>query len=200
MKNFKQGRSQGGFSLIELLLVLAIIAALAVAAFIVYPRVQAGRNATFESQLLSSAQAGVKALFTTGNYDRINLAAAYNAEIFPSNMNISVGSIQNQWEGAVTVLPSSSSGANGTAIGTPDRYFKIGYTNVPTDVCIRLAGAAVQNFGTVLVGTSATVAPSAVADIVQDTYSTTQVPLDEGKIAANCRGTGGRASITFVSN
>ena len=47
MKNFKQARNQGGFSLIELLLVLAIIAALAVAAFIVYPRVQAGRNATY---------------------------------------------------------------------------------------------------------------------------------------------------------
>lgn len=200
MKNFKQARNQGGFSLVELLLVLAIIAALAVAAFIVYPRVQAGRNATFESQLLSSAQAGVKALFTTNNYDKLTLAAAYNAEIFPANMNISATSIQNQWEGAVTVAPSAADGSAGTALNTADRYFKFGYTNVPTDVCIRLAGAAVQNFGTVLVGVDPATPPSATSDIVQDTYSATPVALDEGLIAQNCRGTGGRASITFVSN
>lgn len=189
MKNFKQANSQGGFTLIELLLVLAIIAALAVAAFIVYPRVQAGRNATYEAQVLSSAQAGVKALFTTNNYDKINLATAYNAELFPKNMSISDTSIKNQWDGDVDVAPSASDGGAGTPANTVDRYFKIVYPNVPADVCIRLAGAAVQNFGTVLVeGT-----------VVQDNYSSTPVPLDEAAIATNCKVEGG-ATLTFVSN
>ena len=200
MKNFKQARNQAGFSLIELLLVLAIIAALAVAAFIVYPRVQAGRNASYEAQILSSAQAGVKALFTTNNYDRISKAAAFNAEIFPKNMNLSATSIQNQWSGEVDVSPSSSAGAAGTAVGTPDRYFRIIYTNVPADVCIRLVGAAVQNFGTVLVNPANAATGGGVR--VQDTYSATPVPLDESLIATNCKPAAGQvgASITLVSN
>ena len=193
MKNFNQARNQAGFSLIELLLVLAIIAALAVAAFIVYPRVQAGRNATYESQVLSSAQAGVKALFTNNNFDKINKASAFNAEIFPKNMNLSSTSIKNQWDGDVDVVPSASDGGAATAAGTPDRYFKITYPNVPTDVCIRLAGAAVQNFGTVLVN----------GVIVQDNYTQPHVAatmdLDEAKIATNCKAASA-VTINFVSN
>ena len=196
MKNFNKARNQAGFSLIELLLVLAIVAALAVAAFIVYPRVQAGRNATYESQVLASAQAGVKALFTTNNYDKINLASAYNAELFPKNMNISATSIQNQWAGAVTVEPSAADGGLATGAGTIDRYFKISYANVPADVCIRLAGAAVQNFGTVLVGANV-----AGAVKVQDLYSAGAgaLALDEALIATNCKQAGG-ATLVFVSN
>ncbi len=42
-------KSKKGFSLLELLLVLGIIAALVVAAFIVYPKVQASQRAQAES-------------------------------------------------------------------------------------------------------------------------------------------------------
>lgn len=189
MKNFKQANSQGGFTLIELLLVLAIIAALAIAAFIVYPRVQAGRNATYEAQVLSSAQAGVKALFTTNNYDKITTQVALDSELFPKNMNVSATEIKNQWDGVVTVTPSAADGSAGTAAGTVDRFFKIDYDSVPTDVCIRLAGAAVQNFGTVLIDDV----------IVQDTYSDPQVPLDEAAIATNCKAATA-VKMTFVSN
>ena len=48
MKNtvlIKNIKSKKGFSLLELLLVLGIIAALVVAAFIVYPKVQASQRA-----------------------------------------------------------------------------------------------------------------------------------------------------------
>lgn len=199
MKNFNQARSQGGFSLIELLLVLAIIAALAVAAFIVYPRVQAGRNASYEAQVLSSAQAGVKALFTTNNYRNLSKAAAFNAEIFPANMNLSTTSIKNQWDGEVEIGPSTSAGAAATGTG-PVRYFRIVYTNVPADVCIRLAGAAVQNFGTVLVNPANAAAGGGV--VVQDTYSATTTALNEANIATNCKPAAGQvgAAITFVSN
>lgn len=192
MNKFNQARSQGGFSLIELLLVLAIVAALAVAAFIVYPRVQAGRNASYESQVLSSAQAGVKALFTTNNYARLTTPVAVDAEIFPSNMKVGA-TIENQWAGVVTAGPALATGADGPATGVA-RYFKFVYPNVPTDVCIRLAGAAVQNFGTVLVGT----------EVVQDLYTGAAAgALDEAKITTGCKGetaTPGRATITFVSN
>lgn len=199
MKKFNNARAQGGFSLIELLLVLAIVAALAVAAFIVYPRVQAGRNATYESQVLSAAQAGVKALFTTNNYTNLTEEVATNAEIFPKNMNIDDGDIQNQWNGDVLVGPATSAGAAGPATGV-QRYFGFVYPDVPTDVCIRLAGAAVQNFGTVRVD-AANGGAFGAGDIVQDTYTSSAiVDLREDLIATNCKGDGGRATIVFVSN
>lgn len=188
---------QSGFSLIELLLVLAIIAALAVAAFIIYPRVQSGRNATYENQVLSSAQAGVKALFTTNNYANLSATVAGQAEIFPNAMKMSDGTIQNQWGGVVAVGPTTAAGATSSVV--PARYFSFVYPNVPTDVCIRLAGAAVSNYGTVRVD-AANGGAIGSGTVVQDLYSSTQVALDEAAIATACQGTGGQASIQFVSN
>jgi prepilin-type N-terminal cleavage/methylation domain-containing protein len=195
MKNFNQARSQSGFSLIELLLVLAIIAALAVAAFIVYPRVQAGRNASYEAQVLSSAQAGVKALFTTNNYVKLSDDVALNAELFPANMKDAAGTgIENQWAGAVSAGsadPATGALTQGTSASTGiARHFGFQYVGVPTDVCIRLAGSAVNNFGAVYIGTVK----------AQNLFATVPEPVDESVIAAECKGTGGKADITFISN
>ena len=52
-------RKRKGFSLLELLLVMGIIAALIVAAFIVYPKVQSYRNVKIESNNISSLKAEV---------------------------------------------------------------------------------------------------------------------------------------------
>lgn len=200
MNKFNQARSQGGFSLIELLLVLAIVAALAVAAFIVYPRVQAGRNATYEAQVLSAAQAGVKALFTTNNYAKLSTATAVNAAIFPANMNVSATAIENQWAGDVVVGHADpSTGAitqGGPSTATIQRYFGFSYEDVPTDVCIRLAGSAAQNFGAVYVGGETLVK----AQNLYGDAPTGADALDESVIATQCKGTGGKANIVLISN
>lgn len=182
-------KKAGGFSLIELLLVLAIIAALAVAAFIVYPRLQAGRSADYEIKVLTAAQAGVRALFTSGNYTHLSNEVAQNADLFPKDMNISTGQIRNQWGGWVSILPAEHGGSN--------RYFKIDYTGVPTDVCIRLVGAAVKNFGRVDVSTQDWEDGSTVRNI----YPGRPIfELDEAKVATKCRGTNGKANIVFISD
>lgn len=189
MKNFKQARNQGGFSLIELLLVLAIIAALAVAAFIVYPRVQAGRNATYESQVLSSAIAGAKAIFATGNYFKLDNDVAINAELFPKNMNAGAGSIVNQWEGDVVVIGSDAAGAAVTT-GTIARYMTITYPKVPKEVCTRLGASAAQNFGRVTVN----------GDVIVDTFDTvaTNDVVDEAALTTSC--VDGGNEMVFTSN
>jgi prepilin-type N-terminal cleavage/methylation domain-containing protein len=153
--NFKASQ---GFSLIELLLVLAIIAALAVAAFVIYPRVQAGRSATYEAQVLSSAQASVKALFTNNNYAALNEEVALKGKFFPDNMTGQIDDgvnppstvIRNQFDGLVALTGADAAG--GAVTTPPARFFAITYEDVPTEVCIKLAGSAVQNFNGVTVG------------------------------------------------
>lgn len=195
MKNFSPVRSQGGFTLIELLLVLAIIAAIAVAAFIGYPRVQAGRNATYEAQVLSSAVAGAKAIFANGNYVNLDNQVAVNAELFPKSMvdDAATGSILNQWEGDVTIDGTDAAGA--APAGTTARYMTIVYPNVPKDVCLRLGGAASQNFGRVAIGADA----ASATDVVNtfDTDGTNDV-VDEAALSTTC--VDGGNTMVFTSN
>lgn len=184
--NFKASQ---GFSLIELLLVLAIIAALAVAAFVIYPRVQAGRSATYESQVLSAAQASVKSLFTNNNYAALTTSVALQGKFFPDNMN-GATAITNQFDGAVTLIGADETGADDTS--APARFFKITYADVPTEVCIKLAGSAVQNFNGVFVG------GTAAANMVKDPATGI---VTEANIVSNCApATPGPVAMTFVSN
>ena len=82
-----KNRKNKGFSLLEILLVLAIAAALVIGAFIVYPKVQAGARADAESKNISTIVAGIKSLYTSSStYTGLTNAVAANAKIFPDNM------------------------------------------------------------------------------------------------------------------
>ena len=135
MKQFKRNPNQGGFTLIELLLVLAIIAALAVAAFVIFPRVQAGRAATSNAQLLSASQANLKSIYTSGNYASLTTAVAIDAGLFPDNMTDGT-SLTNEWDGNVTIEGSDKAGVAVTTGAA--RYFTITFPEVPEDVCCLL--------------------------------------------------------------
>lgn len=185
-----------GFSLIELLLVLAIVAALAVAAFVVYPRVQAGRNAAFEAQILTSVQATARALFTRGDYRSIYGTQETRALLFPEHMFVG-GVLQNQWGGGAAIGPSTHEGNDAGAVSRA-LYFRIVYSQVPTDVCIRLAGAVSNHFGAIRINKNPNNHNGGV--LVQNMYGSPQMSLDEGLVAEQCKGNGGRATMIFVSN
>jgi len=193
---------QKGFTLIEILLALTVIAALAVAAFIVYPRVQATKDATNELKIITAAQANIKAIWSSGIYNTMTPAAVGLGDIFPKYMNAVPGSssLRNRWEGQIRVIYSKSNGEIPLDIGAGGkaRYFQIRYQRVPKAVCTLMVGEASQIFGTILVGKNPN-SPTAPDDIVQDLYSTTEVPLDAAKVSENCKGTNGTASIIFVS-
>ncbi|EBY0373033.1 prepilin-type N-terminal cleavage/methylation domain-containing protein [Salmonella enterica subsp. enterica serovar Toulon] len=117
-------KSKKGFSLLELLLVLGIIAALVVAAFIVYPKVQASQRAQAESNNIATIQAGVKALYTSASsFTGLTNTVAVQAKIFPDNMLSGTGNTAkpiNAFKGNVTLAaaatgPSSAAGIFYTA-------------------------------------------------------------------------------------
>ena len=59
----KDRKSKKGFSLLELLLTLGVIAGIIIAAFIVFPKVQASQKIDKESRNITAIQAGVKSLY-----------------------------------------------------------------------------------------------------------------------------------------
>lgn len=187
MNKMNTKRKNQGFSLVELLIVMAVIAAMAIIAFLAYPRVMAGRNANYESQVLATAAASAKALFASGNYSGLNNTVAGRAKFFPDVMHSGANgeTIVNQFGGDVTVSGSTNAGV---AVTTGARHFAITYEDVPTAVCSRLAPALAQNFGAVSVGSS----------VVKNEY--TNATLDEAAVATGCQGTDGLATIIAVSN
>ena len=151
----KNKKSKKGFSLLELLLVLGIIAALVVAAFIVYPKVQASQRAQAESNNIATIQAGVKSLFTSASsFTGLSNSVAVKAKIFPDNMLSGSGNATpiNAFKGAVTLAAANTgpSGADGSS-------FTITYENVPASECTKIITAAAGNFYTAGVGTAGNV-------------------------------------------
>ncbi|ENA52380.1 prepilin-type N-terminal cleavage/methylation domain protein [Escherichia coli 2729250] len=147
----KNKKSKKGFSLLELLLVLGIIAALVVAAFIVYPKVQASQRAQAESNNIATIQAGVKALYTSASsFTGLNNSVAVQAKIFPDNMLSGSGSAAkpiNAFKGNVVVASADTgpSAATGSS-------FTITYENVPAAECTKIITAAAGNFYIAQVG------------------------------------------------
>ena len=198
MKKFSLKKAaNAGFSLIELLLVLTVIAALAVAAFIVFPLVQASRAASYQSQLLASAKASTQALFTSQDYRRLITSVAVDSKFFPDAMlDTTAKTITNQWGGVVTMSWQTAAGAaaptnNAAANATPARFFSVIYQDVPANVCAKLVAGVSSSYGAIYVG----------ATPVMNQYDavTTNDTLNEAALATSCAAAS-TVTITFVSN
>jgi prepilin-type N-terminal cleavage/methylation domain-containing protein len=162
-----------GFSLLELLLVLGVIAALAIAAFIVFPSVQAGNQANTETANLNTIQAGLKGLYTNGRFTGLNNTSAITARVVPANMvaNDFTGATPptNIWGGAVTVAEAS----------TGDTHFEIVYGDVTQAACVKLVPALVSNF-------EAVETQVAVVADATNVLGGGVITFDPGQVGANC--------------
>ncbi len=181
----KNRKSKKGFSLLELLLVLGIIAALVVAAFIVYPKVQASQRAQAESNNIATIQAGVKALYTSASsFTGLTNSVAVQAKIFPDNMLSGSGSSAtpiNAFKGNVVVASADTgpSAATGSS-------FTITYSNVPAAECTKIITAAAGNFYTAGVGTAGNVKAAGGG-------------LDVAETATQCESGGNSNTLIFTS-
>ena len=183
----KNKKSKKGFSLLELLLVLGIIAALVVAAFIVYPKVQASQRAQAESNNIATIQAGVKALFTSASsFTGLTNSVAVQAKIFPDNMLSGSGSAAkpiNAFKGNVTLAADKTgpSGADGSS-------FTIIYSNVPAAECTKIITAVAGNFYAAGVG-----------NVGNGNVKTAGEVLDVAKTAMLCQNGGNSNTLIFTS-
>ena len=179
-----RNKKQKGFSLLELLLVLGIIAALVVGAFIVYPKVQASQRAEAESKNIATIQAGVKSLYTSASsYSGLTNTVAVSAKIFPDNMLSGSGTttVVNTFKGPVTVAEATT-GPSATAGSS----FTITYGDVPAAECTKIVTAAAGNFYAAGVGTAGNV--KAAGGV-----------LDVAKTATQCNTGGNSNTLIFTS-
>lgn len=187
--------SSKGFSLIELLLVLGVVAILLVAAFVVYPRVRQSQQINQEVSNLSTLQAGIRAAFapTGGVYTALDTMQSTKGRQFvnqsriaPSSMNggdVNSTELKNSWGGDVIIHATISPYA-GNAAG---RMFAIRYNNVPAEACVDFVSRSVAKFDAMWVNGS-----SGTSYLTPENFSVSQA-------VARCN-VASPAEVVFMSN
>lgn len=140
-------KDKKGFSLLELLLVLAIIAALIVSAFIIFPKIKISQEVSSESKNISALRSGLASLYqSTQIPNNIEMnQIAINADVVPYNMlDGTTNKIRNVWGGDVYV------GSYYMVQGSP--ILVIQYNHVPADACAKLVMRTAFNAEQVVVG------------------------------------------------
>lgn len=145
---------QAGFSLVEILLVLGIIAILAIAAFIVYPQAQDSNRANTAQTNLISMAAGIKNLYgSTRDYASLTTELANKAGVVPTSMNggnPDAAGITSAWSAPVDIGPGAVDATTGAA-----PTFTITFQDMPGTICAKLVPGVMQNFKKVYVPASA---------------------------------------------
>lgn len=166
---FASTQNKKGFSLIEMLLVLGVLAVLLVAAFVVYPRVRDASRANNEVTNLTAIKASINNLYATkgGNYAGLNTGVANQARAFPTSMNSGTftgTAVTSSWGAKVAVDVTTADLVVGGTTVPAGRAFTVSYDDVPDGVCLGLVSGAAGNFSQITVGGTATiVAPTAPA-------------------------------------
>jgi len=142
MNKFARATRQAGFSLIEIIVVLAIGALIVAGALSLYSSASSSQSSSQLYSDLSAIRASVKTLYSTqGGYGTASLnSILINAKKVPTTMSVSGTTINHALNGTVTVT-----GATGN--------FTMTVTEIPTDVCIGLLSAA-SVFTSIQVGTN----------------------------------------------
>lgn len=141
-------KNKKGFSLLELLLVMGIIAALIVGAFVVYPKVRASNNAATESKNIALIQSSARSLYAAkGNYNGLYTTVLTKADLIPKSMINKNGYPVNSFGGVITVMAEAIN-------GRVDTGFMISSSGFPPAECIKIISSVASNFYMVRVNSS----------------------------------------------
>lgn len=137
---FFKKRHYHGFSLLEILLVLAVAAALVIGAFVIYPKISASQRANTESNNITTIANGIRSLYSgSANVGSLNNTVVINANIAPDTMIQNIDStnkkIINGFKGEVLIYGDSSSHA-----------MQIRYPSVPNLECSKIMTQLARQF------------------------------------------------------
>lgn len=160
-KSFFRLHSTPGFSLIEMLLVLGVLAVLLIAAFVVYPTVRAKNQAAADANNILIAQTNIRNLFASrgGSYAGLgggkqssngpDKGIANLAKVFPATMNggdySKNATVSASWGGEVWVWSRP-------VVTVPSGEIAHGYSfamsidAVPPEICVHLLPALAGQF------------------------------------------------------
>lgn len=136
---FSMKKANDGFSLIELLLVLGVIAILLVAAFVVYPQVRTKQMVNKELVGLRTITASIQSMYASKkNYLGFSANTLVQAHLVPSNMrNLTNGRATNMAGAAMTFTPYGESDTS--LSGTYRPRIRVFSPNIPEEACVDLA-------------------------------------------------------------
>ena len=136
-------RYSGGFSLVEMLLVVVFIALLLAAALAMYNSTRASNSASQMARDIVAVQAGVNSLYAgQSDYTGLDNELLYNAQRLPTTLRYNDGTISND------------DGSTLTVAGEDDNY-TITITSVPKATCISVLSALNTGWTQVSVGGTA---------------------------------------------
>lgn len=155
---FLHRHPQKGFSLIEMLLVLGVLAVLLIAAFVVYPKVRDASIVNTEVSNIRAIQAATRNLYINkGFYTGLDVNVANQARIFPESMNggkyTTNTPIKSSWGGEVilwprpnVLTPTGNTGFHYT--------FGISYQYVPPSICPSLISGIAGDARSIIVASN----------------------------------------------
>ena len=145
--NVQNMKRQGGFSLAEVVMVLAVIGTILGVAIGSFGTASSGTRSYSAAQNLTNLQAGIRKLYPAPNFTGLNAATIVQAGKAPDSMVGAGNTLVGQWGGTVTLAPADYNGGTSNA-------FTVTYPGIPQEECNDLIATVAPNFVTVVIGTS----------------------------------------------
>lgn len=140
-KILKKIKKQKGFTLLELLAVLIIIAILGTGLYFVMAKVTSSSDAKAEDKNVQLIASALRTTYgNTASYSGLTASVQQliTSGVFPASI-VSGTTLANKWGGAITI--ASYSVSPGT-----DNYFDITEASIPRDICNKMASLTASSF------------------------------------------------------
>lgn len=180
-----RGRLKKGFSMIELIIGIAVIGVLTAVVLNQSQKMRESSNLSRESSSLSLLTTAIQSTFNSqGNYTGLTNEVIKRTNAFPAAMDGSgTGDIDSVWgSGDVTVLPQNYSGATNAS-------FSISYSAVPSTSCVDFVSNNYSTYYQVSVGGT---------QVWNREPDTTHVDFQIGNLLGSC-GTTGTVVVEYRS-
>jgi len=136
-----------GFTLVETLLTIGIIGVLAIAAFVIYPRVQLSNRVNTEQTNIVAIAVGIREMFgVKRDFTGINNTAVNVARITPVTMN------GGNFDSAIITSPVGGNVTIGSMPAPDQDTFFIYYQEIPSAECSRIVQNVAGQFDFIHVG------------------------------------------------